>query len=373
MFQFNKPAQDKTNPGNSNELPNFQGKVRTFKDDLGNIGKGNPRDDFFPDIPAKTDTPANPFQSVPSPPPLHQEQTIPPLEKNLPSNVPIAMDTAAPNLSSQSFFPEKSAPLVPEKNPAQTKSEAAPAPKQKSKLLLLSLIIVFLLLAGGGGYYYWFFVRNAASTPTTATAQDSTTPSKTAPDASSSQDTQNSKLRRLIVDTSQNPTETKNAVQKFASDFSGTASEGDLVEIKLLDKDNNPISKKDFISGFALTVPEAVSGKLSEDYSLFLKKEGGKSKLGIVFKTVTSANLSSEMRNWETTIVNNFNSLYLGQTVSAGTSVFGSSQYKSADIRYFNFSSPTDASLDYSVISNFLVIGTSKDTTRAILDYMSEK
>jgi len=176
----------------------------------------------------------------------------------------------------------------------------------------------------------------------------------------------------LVVDISQNPTEIKSAIQKFATEFAASASENDLVEVKIVGKDEKPIGKKDFFSGVGVTVPDSVLMKLSEDYSLFARKESGSVRLGFVFKTVTSSGLADEMKNWEPTLETDLAPLYIEQA-TAGTGTFSSSQYKNADIRYFNFSSPTDTSLDYSVISNFLVIGSSKDTTRAILDYMSQK
>jgi hypothetical protein len=142
--------------------------------------------------------------------------------------------------------------------------------------------------------------------------------------------------------------------------------------VKVLDQANQPIGKKDFFAGFGITVPDAVAMKFSEDYSLFVKKEGGAAKIGLVFKTVTSSGLADEMKNWEPTMANDLSPVFAGQTPT-GAGPFNSSRYKNADIRYSNFSSPADTSLDYSLIANFLVIGTSKDTTRATLDYMSEK
>jgi hypothetical protein len=181
-------------------------------------------------------------------------------------------------------------------------------------------------------------------------------------------------LNQLFIDTAQSPTEIKNAVEKYASDFVSSASENDLKEIKILRKDGQTIGKKDFVTGFKLTMPDSVLQKLSEDYSVFLKKEGGVAKIGIVFKTVTSSGLADVMKSWEPTAVADLNPLYLGRKATpASIPTFNSSQYKNADIRYSNVSDSTGDSLDYTVISNFLIIGTSKNTTRAILDYMATK
>lgn len=384
MFQFKNTEPGLKESVPSNALPNTFGKVRTFKDDLENFQKGATDKDSFeqndipplkserhplenisepkplpqtvPDTPNEEIVPGNPFQSMPTPPPLSSANTGPGLPEFKSS-------------PSQSFFAEK--PAAPEVALPENKNSGATPPRTKRKILLPLVIILILFIAGAGFYYYWFFMRSAspAVSPPPA-AQTVPNSPQTAPPASS--DAQSKNLRQLVVDTSQGFAETKNAIQKFAAEFAASAAENDLVEVKLIGKDNLPIGKKDFFTGFETTVPEAALVKLSEDYSLFARKEGDVARLGLVFKTVTASGLTDEMKNWEPQIVKALSSLYAGQAPT-GTGAFSSNRYKNADIRYFNFSSPAGASLDYSVISNFLVIGTSKDSMRAILDYMSEK
>lgn len=387
MFQFKNTGLGMKEPDTSNALPNTFGKVRTFKEDLENFEKGTPVKDVseevaalpveakkpivenppqrqelprtMPAAPAAEYPPGSPFQSVPTPPPISSPS---------PGANP---DTQLPPFKSspsQSFFAEKPAPK--ESFPPEH-AENQPLPQKKSKGgLVLTLVVVLVVAAAGAGfYYYWFNIRSSSSGTSTSATPTAPTPPVASPAPAQSQ---NKNLRNLVVDTSQGPTETKNAIQKFATDFSASASENDLVEVKIIGKDGQPVGKKDFFSGVGVTVPDPVLMKLSEDYSLFARKEGDAVKLGFVFKTVTSSGLSDEMKNWEPTLPTDLAPLYAGQAPT-GAGPFNSSLYKNADIRYFNFSSPADTSLDYSVISNFLVIGSSKDTMRAILDYMSQK
>jgi hypothetical protein len=379
MFQLKNSGSGTGDPSLANKLPNFNGKVRTFKEDTENFEKKGTNKNVSeeegsfplpieknispqqpltveqtrqpqPIFPKKEVHRENPFQSMPTPPPLSSSGSD--------------LSALKPS-SSQSFFSEKP---TPSENIIPPQTEAQPSPqKPKRTLAILLVILLVVIIAAAGFYYYWFYIKSA--TPTTPVAPETTSP-KTEPIPSDN--TQNNNLRKLIVDTSQGSAGIKNATMTFTTDFAATASEGDLIEVKVLDQANQPIGKKDFFAGFGITVPDAVAMKLSEDYSLFVKKEGGAAKMGLVFKTVTSAGLADEMKNWEPTIANDLNSIFAGQTPT-GAGPFNSSRYKNADIRYSNFSSPAGASLDYSVIANFLVIGTSKDTTRATLDYMSEK
>jgi hypothetical protein len=382
MFQFKNSNSGSVEPSLANKLPNFHGKVRTFKEDTENFEKGTSsqpattEESRFSPPAEKTISPTqalagkeptqpqpisprrdvqteNPFQSMPTPPPVSSPE--PDLSALKPS-------------SSQSFFSEKP---VPAESIFPPQTDAQPSPQKPKKTIFVSLaILLAAAIAAAGFYYYWFYIKSAA--PATPAAPETALP-KTEPTPVIPSDTpQDDNLRKLIVDASKNPADIKSAAATFATDFVATASEGDLIEVKVLDQANQPIGKKDFFAGFGITVPDAVAMKLSEDYSLFVKKEGGAAKLGLVFKTVTSSSLASEMKNWEPTVANDLKPIFSGQAPT-GSGSFNSSRYKNADIRYSNFSSPTGTSLDYSVISNFLVIGTSKDVARATLDYMSEK
>lgn len=386
MFQFKNPSLNGEKSSATNAMPNSFGKVRTFKEDFENFEKGSSPEPALeahsalphemekptektpppkePEVPQKAPpvlekVPANPFQSLPTPPPLQSADSGLPAFKSSPS---------------QSFFQEKSTPqenIFPK--PAEDQKESLPKPKNK-RLLRTLFVLLLIVIAAGAGYYYWFNVRSASpaapSSSTLAPTQSAQRAEQVAPPTPS--DTQNKNIRQLVVDTTQGTTEVKNAIQKFSADFAASASENDLVEVKIIGKNSQPIGKKDFLAGTGAAIPDPVLMKLSEDYSLFAKKEGGSVKLGAAFKTVTSSSLTEEMKKIEPTLAKNLEFLYLGQTPSA-VGPFDSNQYKNADIRYFNFSSPSNTSIDYSVISSFLVIGTSKYSMYSILDYMSEK
>ncbi len=381
MFQFKSSGLSIKEPDNSSALPNNFGKVRTFKEDLENFkkkgaDKENNEDFLLNSTPSQETerslekqsfspaTPANangnkipdnnPFQSVPMPSPLSSPESDFSNLKSAPS---------------QSFFAEN--PPAPDNIlPENKKEEPATPKKNKSKLVVL-IFVIFIAAAGASFYYYWFYFKNNPSLISQTPANQTSSSAENA--ASISSNLQGNNLQRLIIDTEKSPLEIKNAVSKLTTEFAASSAENDLIEIKVISQDNQPIGKKDFLSGFGLTIPETVLAKLSESYSLFLKKEGGTAKLGIVFKTITSSGLNEEMKKWESNMATSLKSLYLEKVSAPAEITFNSSQYKNADIRYFNFSSPLNFSLDYSIISNFLVIGTSKDSMRSILDYMAKK
>jgi hypothetical protein len=386
MFQFKNASSGSQAPfipaNNPVDIP--PAKIRTFKEDLENFKKNKALDDpeeneisLAPEAAAKpvaSEPPPleqpiqktaifapkkkppvdNPFQSIPAPPPASA----------------LNFGGAPLNPPSQSFFPEKPAPLIENGNiPSDKKTSPSDKPRKSNGGLFF---LLFLMVLAGGGYYYWFFVKSNTLSIFGYTIGKTIIPQSQPSQQATIPESKNQNLHRLVVDSLDNQG-VSTALQKFTANFFSTTSENQLIEIKLLDKNNQPIGKKDFFPGFGAQISDSVLSKLSEEYSVFAKKEGDSVKLGLVFKTVTSSGLPEEMKKWEPTIISDLGKLYLDQVPNPSTATFSASRYKNADIRYFNLSSPAGTSLDYSVISNFLVIGTSKDTTRSILDYMSEK
>jgi len=99
--------------------------------------------------------------------------------------------------------------------------------------------------------------------------------------------------------------------------------------------------------------------------------------MGAAFKLSQTSGLSESLKNEEGTMAKNLMSFYLDAALPEVQPAFNSSKYKSADIRYFNFPSPPNTSLDYTIVpgqdNNYFIFATSKNTVRSVLDYMSEK
>ena len=250
-----------------------------------------------------------------------------------------------------------------------TKSEIPATIKKGSagKLIFVVIVILILIITGAGFYYYWFFIRESA--------QPKAEPLANVPSASESEP---GNLRHLSIDTSLGKGEIKTAVNNFADELSASSLENNLLEVKPVDKNNQKISFSDFASGFNLIMPTSIWDKLSNEYSLFFSKEDGSEiKMGLVLKT-TDANLVEDLRIWEDSIISDLSPLYLGRLSSlTSETLFSSSKYGNADIRYYNFLSPENTSLDYSLISDskssYLIIATSKNAMRSIIDYMTEE
>lgn len=393
MFSLKRTSSQEPNPTNANPqtaLPNNFGKIRTLREDFDNFqsGKKEELDDADSSLPPAQSIPPAP-QKTQAPEAIPAASQIPPsppkkIEENFSAGpVPQIPQTKISGekkeisnpFGSENYFSDKS-PFEDITKNNQTGATNKPSQK-RSGGLVVALLSAFLVLtvSGGGFYYYWFFLKKTADVPTTAPVQ---TPPKDSPQNPPEENISNGKVRALSADLAGGNEAFRMAFQKMASDFISSASENDLIELRPVGKDNRQISAADFISVSSLGLSESIIQKFSpNDYSLFVKKENGEARAGLVFMVSDQTGLSENLLDREKQLPSEIDVVYLGQSVPAEDPAFSSSKYKNADIRYYNFSGQNNLSLDYTAIKGasggYLVFATSKETIRSILDYMSEK
>lgn len=416
MFQLKRSLVD-PNPTNldpNTALPNMYGKIRTLKKDFEDFKTG--KSDEMPDQPVEkalnnepqqVSRPADlkheihPVQSFAAPSENHPQpekitpvsptpKSIPPFEAALPQRQnlfppkEIKTNAEAPNpLGSENFFQEQ--PAFENVGEELNKKVKESSSKPSRRLTTFLAIFLLLIMAGGGFYYWWFYLKsqktvapaNNPAKPSTKVATSTTTPSQTSSISGQTAQTKNNKFNQWTIDLSSDKIAAKLAIKRYISDFITSASENDIVESKLVSSDNQPIAPGKFQELFDFNLPSSVSSKLTEEYSIFVKKENGQSRMGAAFKLSQTTGLSESLRSEESSIISGLKSFYLDAALPDVSPVFNSSKYKSADIRYFNFPSISNTSLDYTVISggenNYFIFATSKETIRSILDYMSGK
>lgn len=390
MFSLKRPSEpNPTNVDLGSALPNDYGRIRTLKEDFENLKSGKGEDEEEPALPAsqKLGGPQNTERSLSlspvrqpqppappvSPPPPSSSQPQPKPESKLPPKTNTGTEKGLPvPFGTDSYFSEKSPFENIEQAPQAQKFAETPEKKSSSLLIILVSSLLFLAILGGGFYYYWFYVKKPPSSQIQEAAKtQSVTTSQT-------QTQENKNVRAFLVDPATGSTGFQKAFREMAENFLSGASENELVETRPVGQDNQQIPAKNFISLFPITLPETITQEFSDDdYSLFVKKENGEIRTGLVFKLSSPAGLTEELAQQEKNLPAELNSLHLNQVSPPAEPTFNSAKYKSADIRYYNFPSPPNTSLDYSVIKGkiggYLIFATSKDTLRSILDYMSEK
>jgi flagellar basal body-associated protein FliL len=385
---------DDPNPTNVNPntaLPNSYGKVRTMKEDYDDFRTGKLQKD-------QGSSPGNDASvsgleiTAPQSKPVEKigfdqksSLAIPPETKTeppKPAGEPVFSfresekkeeknETLNP-FGSQSFFNGKS-PFEEESQTAlpQKQAEAASKGTSRKTLTILFSTLFALAIVGGGFYYYWFFIKKSPANDIQIPAQ-----TKTIPEAAQEPTAQpaNKNLRYLNVDPIAGKEANQQAFRSLAENFLSGASENDLIEIKVLDKNNQPMQIRDFETGLGFSLPDNLLLKITSDYSLFMKKENSKAHVGAAFKLSETAGLLDELSQQEKNLPLQLLPFYLNQAPTEAAISFNSSKYKNADIRYSNFPEATDTSLDYSILTDkqngYFIFATSKNSIRSILDYM---
>lgn len=375
---------DDPNPTNVNPntaLPNSYGKVRTMKEDYDDFRTGTLQKEQGSPLEneAVTSGPEIGFDQKPSSAVLPETKTEPPKPAKESvfsfqgSEKKEEKNEALNPFGSQSFFSGKS-PFEEEGQTAlpQKQDEAAPISSSRKTLTIIFSTLIALAIIGGGFYYYWFFIKKSpAKSNIQIPAQ-----TKTSPETAQEPNTQpaNKNLRYLNVDPIAGKEANQQAFRSLAENFLSSASENDLVEIKVLDKNNQPLAPKDFEASFGFSLPSKLSENTTSEYSLFMKKESSKVHAGAAFKLSETAGLLDELGQQEKNLPLQLLPFYLNRAPTEAATSFNSSKYKNADIRYSNFPEAADASLDYSIITDkqngYFIFATSKNSIRSILDYM---
>lgn len=326
------------------------------------------QDDLFP----SSEEPAE--QPAPRTAPTPSETGLNPFGTQTPAiETPSLEKTAAPAPTPASNIPSFT-PLLGEIGPGKSSQEslisfssAAPqeenTPKNPALIIIISVLIVALF--AGGGYYFWTTrmqntsemnpsPNNVSPTPTPSSAFSLTSPN-TLP----------------ILAESLSP-------QGIAHIFKQTATQvkdagiNKPVEFSLTDQDNNPLSFPEFATAAGINLSqEALSGSTG-DFSLFVYNDMGRMRLALAFSFSDTAAAKSALKNNEGTLSEGLRPLFLDATALPEKSAFQESTYKNTSIRYFNLDTANALSIDYAFLPDRLVIATSKDTERAILDTLSK-
>lgn len=141
----------------------------------------------------------------------------------------------------------------------------------------------------------------------------------------------------------------------------------DGVEKEYLDLDG-------LISSLGINIPSEVSQFVEEavtnggNYTLFLYGQPEGNRLGLIINLKDGAEITEIMTAWEETAKADLSPLLAGADIAnLPAEEFKDNLYQGVNIRYVNFPEP-DLSIDYAIIGNLLVIGSSRESMYAAVD-----
>ncbi|KKW00797.1 MAG: hypothetical protein UY35_C0039G0005, partial [Candidatus Saccharibacteria bacterium GW2011_GWC2_48_9] len=280
--------------------------------------------------------------------------------------------------------PEKIQPATSQK-PIE-ESEIDPQPIKSSspvnwyKVGIIAIITVIILLLIGGGYFYIMTQTNQVVEAPSPVLTPTENPQPITPEETPAV-TINPESEKYSID---NPNylsidfentsaeEIKNKL-KTITDTVSTLSLQSPLEFIITDKNNNPVAFPIFAMNAKIQLPASLLKSLDEKFSLYIFNDNSKTRLGLAVQAKDKNVVLTEMLNEEKTLVTDLSPLFISQSPEITNSMFKDGKYYIFSVRYQNLTNDESLSIDYTITDSQLVIGTSKNTLRSILDHISSK
>lgn len=303
-----------------------------------------------------------------------------PQEANTPETLPVSRQES-PFLS-ESFPSEEGSPVPPQngsfqaKNPlisteqqsfsGKTVSQDSETSHQKNRLLFVVLGGTLILTVAG--LSLWYFMKPTPEESTLPVqAEIIITPVESSIVVSEppfSLDTPN----YLSFDTE---TVTPESFQSLIDQSAArilTAHMAQPVEFLLTDKKNNPIAFSRFAYLMKLGLPEDLIALFGEPFSLFLYNDAGRVARGLSLTLTPGGEAKKLVTQKEESLPSFFQTLLFREKTVPKEVVFRSGVYNTESVRFVNIDTTQNISFDYVLRDTTWIIGTSKETLRAILD-----
>jgi len=141
--------------------------------------------------------------------------------------------------------------------------------------------------------------------------------------------------------------------------------------VKSIDQEEEKyIDLNTLILALNINIPENILSATANDYTLFLYGQEEGNRLGIVIKMGESDTLVQDLNNWENTIIDDLDQLFLIEDIpDTHSEEFQDRTYNDIYIRYMNFPTPI-LSLDYGIVTGNLVIATSREAMFNTIDVL---
>lgn len=240
------------------------------------------------------------------------------------------------------------------------------------KAVVAAVIIFIILLLGAGGYYFWITRMNNSSQQSdeieTFTPELVAIPSQpeTSPDFSTD------KPNYLSLDIQDGNTQPlKNILENYSHKIT-KSNQGLPVEFIPTDAQNNPLDFSKFAQTFGINLPQDILSTLEPGFSLFIY-DNGMPRTGLGVSVKDSSRLQTLLLTEEINLPQELQPLFLADSFTFNNNPFKNSLYREIPIRYSNIISPEELSIDYTIYKDYLLIGTTKDTLRAMIDYVDKQ
>lgn len=139
------------------------------------------------------------------------------------------------------------------------------------------------------------------------------------------------------------------------------------------DQNSNPVSFHVFSMSAGMNIPQDILISLEEGFEIYAYNDGMKGvRFGFVIDAKDVETLHTAILASETNLPKLFDIVLNDLGTSATGIVFNDNSYETYPIRYYNLNEEESYSIDYTINNKSWIIGTTKNTLRAIIDSLKE-
>jgi hypothetical protein len=366
---LSKLSKDDNRPINA--LPDYE--IRTMRDDLAELGltklereaRGISTEEELetggkPGVPIIKHADGEIKREVPPPEALptapkksalpSTEELVSEKEKEMPfiRPRPEPAPEAMPEIEEALPIPETEKLKIP-------KVSYAPAgPSPKKRILLLIIVAIITITGFGVGAFFLWPKSTPEPTPTP-------TPPITTPQPS---------VALISVNETKTITLTneKSLFESLKEEIKSEQAISTFKRIAILKNEKEFLSLNEFFQTLEIHFSPYALSDLKTNYTLIVFNQNTGKRLGIVAEAQNPEDLKNQMRIWEQTMLDDFKNFYPSDVPGARASkTFLDDIYQGIAIRYVNLPYPT-LTLNYTILGNLLIIGTSKELMYMTID-----
>ncbi len=357
---------DQQNNSTSSTPSNNELSLRTLKDDLEALKtkglektqeqKESTETSTRPSV-ANEPIPSGPTDYAKNPSPFFSQQIS--STKEMPR--PLAANPAQEKPLPKAIEKEKTSTLI--EIPTEIKNDS-----EKSSFKILGAVIVILTISilSLGGYYFWMTKTPAA--PMEASPIEQPVEDVPVIIESPTEKYSTTKPNYLTLDLTAGVEETKKSISAIAMELKEVAP-STAYEFLIVDKENNPVEFPVFATSLNLAFSQNIISSLEKDFSFFIYNDSGNMRTGFSVSMKDKNNLSKLMLIQEKTLVTDLTPLFLdSKPEQLAVYAFKDNSHSSYATRYLNLNIQEKLSIDYALTEKKLVLGTSMEMMRAIID-----
>ena len=136
------------------------------------------------------------------------------------------------------------------------------------------------------------------------------------------------------------------------------------------DQNSNPVSFHVFSVSAGMNIPQDIAASLEEGFEIYAYNDDVNGiRFGFSIDVKNVETLQKAITTNEASLPKSFNIILNDLNVDTTNVVFRDSSYKTHPIRYYNLNEAESYSIDYTINDNKWIIGTTKNTLRAIIDH----